>query len=115
MAEDTVENYKLMDALLGKTYTLYHAWNGQEAVDLYKEKQPNLILMDIRMPVMDGFEAACKIRELSETVPIVALTAFAFEKERKMAEQCRFTNYVVKPVEIAELEDLIRKMLIIDK
>lgn len=115
VAEDTVENYKLMDALLGKTYTLYHAWNGQEAVDLYKEKQPNLILMDIRMPVMDGFEAACKIRELSETVPIVALTAFAFEKERKMAEQCRFTNYVVKPVEIAELEDLIRKMLIIDK
>lgn len=111
IAEDTHENYQLMKSLLNKQYQLYHAWNGQEAVDLFKQKQPDLILMDIRMPVMDGFEATCHIREISETVPVIALTAFAFEKEKKMAKECHFTDYVVKPVDINELLKLIAHFL----
>lgn len=111
IAEDTAENYFLMHTLLNKQYQLYHAWNGQEAIDLYKEHQPDMILMDIKMPVMDGFEATKVIRTLSETVPVIALTAFAYEKEKITARECRFTDYVVKPVDISQLRKLISKTL----
>lgn len=111
IAEDVPENYLLMQTLLGKQYQLYHAWNGQESIEIYKEKKPDLILMDIRMPVMDGFEATCLIREISETVPIIALTAFAFEREKKIAEECHFTDYIVKPVDILQLKKKISNML----
>lgn len=107
IAEDVAENYFLMQTLLGKHYQLHHAWNGQEAVELFKEKNPDLILMDIRMPVMDGFEATCMIRELSSSIPIVALTAFAYEREKKIARECNFTDYIVKPVDITQLFQLI--------
>lgn len=111
IAEDVAENYFLMQTLLGKHYQLHHAWNGQEAVELFKEKNPDLILMDIRMPVMDGFEATCMIRELSPTIPIVALTAFAYEREKKIARECNFTDYIVKPVDITQLFHMIADYL----
>ena len=111
IAEDVPENYLLMQTLLSKQYQLYHAWNGLESIELFKEKKPDLILMDIRMPVMDGFEATCLIREMSETVPIIALTAFAFEREKKIAKECRFTDYIVKPVDILQLKKKISDML----
>lgn len=111
IAEDTTENYFLMYTLLNKQYQIYHAWNGQEAIDLYKEYQPDMILMDIKMPVMDGFEATRVIRTLSEAIPIVAVTAFAYEKEKVTAMECRFTNYVVKPIDISQLRKLISNTL----
>jgi CheY-like chemotaxis protein len=63
------------------------------------------------MPVMDGFEATRRIRTLSKTIPIIALTAFAFEREKEIAKQCEFTDYVVKPIDIKELKKLIAKVL----
>ena len=68
--------------------------------DMFETYHPDLILMDIKMPVMDGFEATRRIRTLSKTIPIIALTAFAFEREKEIAKQCEFTDYVVKPIDI---------------
>lgn len=111
IAEDIAENHLLLQTLFQKNYRLYHAWNGAEAVQLYKEHHPDLILMDIKMPVMDGFEATRQIRRLSADVPIIALTAFAFEKEKQKARECRFTDYVVKPIDIAYIRNLVKRIL----
>lgn len=111
IAEDVPENYFLLQTLFGKQYQLYHAWNGDEAVEMFHEHEPDLILMDLRMPVMDGFEATRIIRQSSETIPIIALTAFAFEREKQIARECRFTEYVVKPVDINKLRELVHNTL----
>ena len=65
VAEDVESNFLLLKAILGKTYHLLHAYNGQEAVDMFKNNNPDLILMDVKMPVMDGLEATRIIREES--------------------------------------------------
>lgn len=111
IAEDIAENYLLLQTLFQKQYELYHAWNGAEAVELYKKYHPDLILMDIKMPGMDGFEATRQIRSLSTEVPIIALTAFAFEKEKQKARECHFTDYVVKPIDIAHIRNLVKRIL----
>lgn len=107
IAEDVPENFILLQALLGQRYKIHHAWNGQEAVDIYKKTQPDLILMDIKMPIMDGFEATSIIRELSATIPIIALTAFAYESEKQKAMEHKFSGYIVKPIDINKLRELV--------
>ena len=87
------------------------ASNGQEALEMAEKYRPDLIICDLKMPVMDGFEATRRIRTLSKTIPIIALTAFAFEREKEIAKQCEFTDYVVKPIDIKELKKLIVKVL----
>lgn len=111
IAEDVLENYLLLQAILKKQYRLIHASNGLEAVDLYKVYAPDLVLMDIKMPVMDGFQATMEIRKLSADIPILALTAFAFEKEKEKAKHYRFTDYLVKPVDILLLKHKIKYYL----
>lgn len=107
IAEDVEENYFLIEVLFAKKYNLIHAYNGEEAVELFQNNTPELILMDIKMPKMDGFEAARQIRKLSPKIPIIALTAFAFEKEKEIAKECGFNEYIVKPVDISELRNLL--------
>lgn len=67
--------------------------------------------MDIKMPEMDGFEASRKIRQLSSTVPIFALTAFSQEDEMKTAKECGINEYLVKPLDIQLLKDTVEKYL----
>lgn len=111
IAEDVPENFLLLETLLKRKYRLYHAWNGLEAIELFKSKHPDLILMDLKMPVMNGFDAARTIRALSANIPIIALTAFAFEKEKNMASECYFTDYVVKPIDINQLKITVNNIL----
>lgn len=108
VAEDVLENYILLQAILKKDYRLLHASDGRQAVDMYHKFKPDLILMDIKMPVMDGFCATMEIRQSSGTIPILALTAFAFEKEKEKARQCNFTDYLVKPIDIPLLKHKIK-------
>lgn len=107
VAEDVEENYFLIEVLFGKKYNIIHALNGFEAIELFQSNTPELILMDIRMPKMDGFEATREIRKLSPSIPIIALTAFAFEKEKEIAKECGFNEYIVKPVDVSELRNLL--------
>lgn len=108
IAEDVLENYLLLQAVLKKQYRLLYAVNGRQAVDMFKSYAPDLVLMDIKMPVMDGFEATQEIRSVSENVPVIALTAFAFSEEKEKAKKCRFTDYLVKPVDILLLKHKIK-------
>lgn len=116
VAEDNESNYLLFQSILESKYRLLHAWDGCEAVDLYKEHRPQVIIMDINMPNMDGYEATREIRKLSETVPIIAVTAYAFASDKKRILESGFNSYVSKPINadklIQELKSIMGKTLI---
>ena len=78
VAEDNPSNYMLFESILKKDYQLIHAWNGREAVELFKEHDPHLVLMDINMPELNGFQAVQEIRKISGTVPVIAVTVALF-------------------------------------
>jgi len=111
VAEDVDSNYLLLKAFIGKSYELIHANNGKEAVEKFKEYSPDLILMDIKMPYMDGLEATRIIRESSADVPIIALTAFAFDADKKRAMEAGCNDFLTKPVAKSVLEETIEKYL----
>lgn len=111
VAEDNESNYFLISSLLEDDYNLLHAWNGREAVDMFAEHRPDLILMDINMPLMDGYEATRNIRQLSETVPVIAVTAYAFASDRTRIMESGFNSYISKPVSSDRLMNEISRLL----
>ena len=98
IAEDNLSNYLLFEFLLKKTYRLIHAKNGIEAIEFFKANSPQLILMDIKMPEMDGFEATTEIRKYSQEIPIIAITAYAFDRDKEKILNNGFNDYLAKPV-----------------
>lgn len=116
VAEDNESNYKLINAILGKNYNLFHAWNGREAVEMFSQCDPQLILMDINMPEMDGYEAANEIRKLSADVPILALTAYAYASDEERILSSGMNSYMSKPINMqqlkAQVESLIRRSFV---
>lgn len=98
VAEDNPSNYKLVEVLLRRDYELVHAWDGAEAVALFRTQGADLVLMDISMPVMDGYEALARIRETAPSVPVVALTAYAFEADRQRMFAAGFDDCLAKPL-----------------
>ncbi len=111
IAEDVLENYLLIQAVLKQQYRLIYAVNGLQAVQMFKTYKPDLVLMDIKMPIMDGFAATCEIRKLSPDIPVLALSAFAYDKEKEKAKECNFNDYLVKPVDIPLLKYKIKYYL----
>lgn len=111
IAEDNADNYKLFESMLKNEYNLIHALNGAEAVNLYKKHHPHLIMMDISMPVMDGYEATREIRKLSQIVPIIAVTAYAFASDEQNIMQNGFDGYVSKPINLKSLRAKINYFL----
>ncbi|WP_455640709.1 ATP-binding protein [Parabacteroides sp.] len=111
IAEDVLENYLLLQAVLKQQYRLVYAENGRQAVQMFKDYKPDLVLMDIKMPIMDGFAATCEIRKLSSEIPVLALSAFAFDEEKEKARCCKFNEYLVKPVDIPLLKYKIKYYL----
>lgn len=109
VAEDVDSNYLLLKALIGKEYTLYRAQNGLEAVEMFKTTSPDLILMDIKMPEMNGLEATQTIRQYSKNIPIIALTAFAFESDKEAALQAGCNDFLTKPFSKIALISLLKK------
>lgn len=104
IAEDTDSNYDLLNAILGKNYRLIHAHDGMEAVIMYDEVKPDLILMDIKMPNLDGLEATKIIRELSATVPIIVQSAYAYPQDQKAAKEAGCSDFISKPIVQSELK-----------
>ena len=98
VAEDNDSNFILMTYILKKYYAYERAKNGQEAVDLVDNGAYDMVLMDIKMPVMDGLEATKTIRERHPDLPIVALTANAFDSDRQLAMLAGCNDFLSKPV-----------------
>ncbi|MBQ1669529.1 MAG: response regulator [Prevotella sp.] len=98
VAEDNDSNFILMTYILKKFYQFERAKNGQEAVDMVEKGEYDLVLMDIKMPIMDGLEATKKIKETHPSLPIIALTANAFDSDRQMAFDAGCDEFLSKPI-----------------
>ncbi len=109
IAEDVDSNYLLFYYILKDNYQLIRAYNGQEAVELFQHHTPNLILMDIKMPRMDGYQATAQIRKISTTVPIIAITACAFKEDKEKILTSGFNAYLSKPINAILLKAVIEK------
>ncbi len=113
IAEDDSSNYMFLESLLRSTEAeLIWARNGQQAVDIHAERDDlDLILMDIRLPEMNGLQATKKIRSTNKDIPIIALTAFAFADDREKSMEAGCTEHLSKPVKIEELKRVLQKYL----
>lgn len=117
VAEDNASNYKLFESILRYDYHLIHAWDGMEAVEMFREHNPQIVLMDINMPVMDGYEATREIRKYSAKIPIIAVTAFAYASDEQKVMESGFDGYMPKPINAkllkAQLVDIMQKRIIL--
>ncbi len=110
VAEDEDHNYELVKIVLQKRYKLIRARNGIEAVTLNEDEKPDLILMDIRMPGMNGLDATHIIKEVSNT-PVIALSAYAFEENIRKALEAGCDDFMAKPFKVESLIEIVKKYL----
>ena len=101
VAEDNESNYILMTYILKGKYNYVRAKNGQEAVDAVAKGGVDMVLMDIKMPVMDGLEATRQIKAQMPEIPIIALTANAFDSDRQSTIDAGCDDFISKPVNAA--------------
>jgi two-component system, cell cycle response regulator DivK len=103
----------LKKGLEGLGYTVLEASNGQEAVDIAERERPDLILMDLDLPILDGIAATQRIRQQPhmERVPIVAVTAYPMSYSRVKAFAKGCDEYMAKPIDMYELERLVNRYL----
>ena len=106
VAEDNDSNYSLVRHIL-KDYDLIRAENGVEAVERIRNERFSFVLMDLKMPVMDGLEATRRIREFNTQIPIIALTANAFDSDRAGASDAGCNAFLAKPVKKSQLFELL--------
>jgi signal transduction histidine kinase/CheY-like chemotaxis protein len=112
IAEDEVSNFKLLEIYFkGTRAEILWAKNGAEAIQCVKDHRVDLILMDVKMPTMNGLEATKKIKELMPELPIVAQTAFAFSNEIEEILRSGVNAYITKPINKTELFDLISRFV----
>ena len=112
VVEDNERNMKLFrDVLHASGYRTLEASTGERAVELVFEHRPDLVLMDIQLPGIDGVEALDRLRadERSSSVPVLALTAQAMEGDRERFLAAGFDGYLSKPVNIAELVATVKR------
>ncbi len=108
VVDDDVEILAMLrDFLEGEGLTVRTATNGAEALDMIDEVAPALILLDMRMPVLDGWGFAARLRERHATYPIVVMTAA--ESARRWADEIGATGYIAKPFDVNELLQLIER------
>jgi two-component system, cell cycle response regulator DivK len=106
LVEDNEKNMKLLrDVLTAKGYRVLEATTGEQAVELTRVEEPQLILMDVQLPGIDGVEALRRVRADDRTtrIPVLALTAQAMEGDRERFLAAGFDGYLSKPVDIVEL------------
>ena len=112
--EDNADNRTLVRRILiAEGYNLLEAANATQALEILKDTQPNLILMDINMPDMDGYSLTSKIKETPglESIPIVALTANVMRGDRERSLEAGCDGYIQKPIDIDLLSDQIERFL----
>ena len=112
VVEDNQKNMKLFrDVLLATGYRTLEATTGGQAVELAVERAPDLVLMDIRLPDIDGVEALSWLRadERTASIPVLVVTAQAMQGDREQFLAAGFDGYISKPVNVVELVDAVRK------
>ena len=100
-----------MTYILRRDYQFQRAKNGQEAVDMANAGGFDLVLMDIKMPVMDGLEATSRIKEAHPELPVIALTANAFDSDRQLAIKAGCDDFLSKPVSSEKCLKAIEKFI----
>ena len=113
VVEDNPKNLKLVrDVLTFSGFDVIEATSGEDGVRLAHEELPDLILMDLQLPGIDGTEALRQIRETDDShVPVVAVTAFAMNEDRDRAYESGFDGYVEKPISVRALPQQVRDFL----
>ena len=114
IVEDNEKNRRMMrDILTYHGYEIIEAENGEEAIKMAKEFNPELILMDMQMPVMDGFAATSILKNDPETrrIKIIAVTSFAMVGDKEKILQAGADDYISKPLNTRELPERVRKIL----
>ena len=99
IVEDIELNIDLLTQILEEDYNLLIAKDGIQGVEIAKSNKPDLVLMDISLPGMDGYEATSRIREIFQTLPIIGLSAHAMQGDDEKAKAAGCTDYLTKPVD----------------
>jgi len=113
IADDEPSIKLIVTRMLDKDYIVLEATNGEEAVDIAKGQRPDLILMDLMMPKLDGYTACSKIKadQATKVIPVIMLTAVGHEFNRKFAMEMGADGYITKPFTTQELMDVIAPLL----
>jgi two-component system cell cycle response regulator DivK len=113
IVDDNPASRELLRAALEPQYTVEEAVDGREALSSIHLSPPDLVLMDVQMPVMDGYEALREIRGSSESaaLPVIAITAFAMFEDRHKALTAGFDGYLPKPINVTALRMQIEHLL----
>jgi two-component system cell cycle response regulator DivK len=114
LVEDNEMNRDMLSRrLLRNSFEVVMAVNGQEGVDMAKSEKPDLILMDMSLPIMDGWEATRTIKadDATKSIPVIALTAHAMESDREQALQAGCDDFDTKPIELPRLLGKINALL----
>jgi CheY-like chemotaxis protein len=113
IAEDDKANYLLIRQIIkNEGYEILHAVNGKEAVDAcHNNSSISIVLMDLKMPVLDGYAATRQIKEFRPLLPIIAETAYAMHGEKEKALNAGCDDYITKPFKKQQLLSIIEKMV----
>ena len=112
IAEDEDSNFRYLEMVIKKTKAkIIWAKNGFEAIELCKNHNPDLILMDIKMPEMDGLEATREIKKSYPEIPIIAQTAYAMENDERLSLEAGCNSYLSKPIRANSLLNAISTFL----
>ncbi len=114
IVEDNPQNMRLMEMTLkAKAYTLVKATDGEEALDVAIRERPDLIIMDIQLPKLNGLEVTGRLRRVAgfKDIPIIAITAYAMKGDKERSIEAGCDAYIPKPINTRELPALIAKML----
>ncbi len=113
VADDEPDVRLLVRRLLGKDYIVLEANDGKEAIDIARSQKPDLILMDLMMPEMDGYTACHRIKadQTTRVIPVVMLTAVGHELNKKFAQEVGADGYITKPFELQDILDVIYRHL----
>jgi two-component system cell cycle response regulator DivK len=114
IVEDNVDNYELVRFLLERAgYQVLSAANGVEGVDAAKREQPDVSLMDLSMPEMDGWKATSHLKSDEQTrhIPVLALTAHTLPGDRKRAIDAGCDGYISKPINVSSFDKLVATLL----
>jgi len=113
IAEDEESNYKYLELILkNKGLNLLHTFDGKETVEIFKNRKDiDLILMDIKMPVLNGIEAIKLIKQINPDIPIIAQTAYAMQEDKESILQSGCDNYLAKPIKTNELINMLNHYL----